>query len=145
MAVIDQNEAQIGTIDNTALIVTPAAVMTIRNLLEQRQIPHHVLRVFVAGGGCSGLQYGMAFEPAPEANDTIVDVDGVRLVVDPTSLGYLYGSTIDFIDSLMGGGFRIDNPNSAGGCGCGKSFKAKQEQEAGTFNSAGGCGTCGSY
>ncbi len=145
MAVIEQNEVQIGTVDDTALIVTPAAAMTIRNLLEQRQIPNHVLRVFVAGGGCSGLQYGMAFEPAPEANDTVVNVDGVRLVVDPTSMGYLYGATIDFVDSLMGGGFRIDNPNSAGGCGCGKSFKAKNEQESGTFNEAGGCGTCGSY
>lgn len=145
MAVIEQNEVQIGTVDDTALIITPAAVMTIRNLLEQRQIPSHVLRVFVAGGGCSGLQYGMAFEPAPEANDTVVSADGVRLVVDPTSMGYLYGATIDFVDSLMGGGFRIDNPNSGGGCGCGKSFKAKGEQESGSFNDAGGCGTCGSY
>jgi iron-sulfur cluster assembly protein len=145
MAVIEQNEIQIGTSDDTALLVTPAAVMTIRNLLEQRQIPSHVLRVFVAGGGCSGLQYGMAFESAPEANDTVVSVDGVRLVVDPTSMGYLYGATIDFVDSLMGGGFRIDNPNSGGGCGCGKSFKAKGEQESGTFNESGGCGSCGSY
>lgn len=145
MAVIDPNEVQIGTADDTALLVTPVAVMTIRNLLEQRQIPDHYLRVFVAGGGCSGLQYGMAFEPTPEANDTVVTVDGVHLVVDPTSLGYLYGATIDFVDSLMGGGFRIDNPNSGGGCGCGKSFKAKNEEEEGTLNSAGGCGTCGSY
>ncbi|GAB4308909.1 MAG: iron-sulfur cluster insertion protein ErpA [Phototrophicales bacterium] len=142
MAVIEPDKIKT---DNSALAVTPAAVATIRSLLEQRQIPNHHLRVFVAGGGCSGLQYGMVFEETPEATDTLIEVDGVRLIVDPTSLGYLYGATIDFVDSLMGGGFRIDNPNSAGGCGCGKSFKAKDEQENGTFNEAGGCGTCSSY
>lgn len=142
MAVIEPDKIKV---DNKALEVTPAAVATIRNLLEQRQIPNHHLRVFVAGGGCSGLQYGMAFEETPENADTLIEMDGVRLIIDPTSLGYLYGATIDFVDSLMGGGFRIDNPNSAGGCGCGKSFKSKDEQEDGSFNEAGGCGTCSSY
>jgi iron-sulfur cluster assembly protein len=142
MAVIEPDKIKI---DSNALEVTPSAVTTIRNLLEQRQIPNHHLRVFVAGGGCSGLQYGMAFEEMPEASDTLIEVDGVRLIVDPTSLGYLYGATIDFVDSLMGGGFRIDNPNSAGGCGCGKSFKSKDEQDNGSFNEAGGCGSCSSY
>lgn len=142
MAVIEPDKIKI---DSSALEVTPSAVTTIRNLLEQRQIPNHHLRVFVAGGGCSGLQYGMAFEEMPEASDTLIEVDGVRLIVDPTSLGYLYGATIDFVDSLMGGGFRIDNPNSAGGCGCGKSFKSKDEQDNGSFNEAGGCGSCSSY
>ncbi|MFW5748848.1 MAG: HesB/IscA family protein [Chloroflexota bacterium] len=144
MAIIEPEDIKVTT-DEQALIVTPAALATIRSLLEQRGIPNHALRVFVAGGGCSGLQYGMAFEESPAGNDTVVDIDGVRLIVDPTSLGYLYGATIDFVDSLMGGGFRIDNPNSAGGCGCGKSFKSKEEQDTGTFNDEGGCGTCGSY
>jgi iron-sulfur cluster assembly accessory protein len=137
---------QIGVkVDKQALQVTPAAVDTIRNLLTQREIPSYHLRVFVAGGGCSGLQYGMAFEEKGDASDTLIEVDGVKLLLDPTSLGYLYGATIDFVDSLMGGGFRIDNPNSAGGCGCGKSFKSKDEQEDGSFNDEGGCGTCSSY
>lgn len=127
------------------LYVTPTAVQTIQNLLEQRQLPEYYLRVFVAGGGCSGLQYGMSFEAQPEENDTVVEVNDVRLVVDPTSLDYLHGSTIDFVDSLMGGGFRIDNPNSAGGCGCGKSFKSQEEEESGTLHNEGGCGTCASY
>src|SRR5690554_5336858 len=82
------------------LYVTPTAVQTIQNLLEQRQLPEYYLRVFVAGGGCSGLQYGMSFEAQPEENDTVVEVNDVRLVVDPTSLDYLHGSTIDFVDSL---------------------------------------------
>lgn len=145
MAVIEPDNIQTSTEEDQALYVTEPALNTIRGLLEQRQIPNHALRVFVAGGGCSGLQYGMAFEETPQDYDTVVEMQGVRLVVDPTSLTYLYGSTIDYVDNLMGGGFRIDNPNSAGGCGCGKSFKSKEEEEAGTFNDAGGCGSCGSY
>lgn len=127
------------SVDTQVLDVTPAAVMTIRNLLEQRQIPQHALRVFVSGGGCSGMQYGMAFEAAPQEHDTVIETEGVRLLVDPTSLIYLEGATIDFVDSLMGGGFRIDNPNAVSSCGCGHSFKSKDGAEA----SSGGCGTCG--
>ncbi len=102
----------------------------IHSLLEQRQIPGYALRVFVSGGGCSGLQYGMSFEKEPREFDAVVDAaDGVRLVVDPTSLMYLEGATIDFVDSLMGGGFRIDNPNAVSSCGCGHSFKTKDGGE----------------
>jgi iron-sulfur cluster assembly protein len=124
-------------IDTPVLTVTPAAVNVIRTLLEQRQIPNHALRVFVSGGGCSGMQYGMAFEESARDFDKTVEIDGVRLIVDPTSLMYLQGATIDFVDSLMGGGFRIENPNAVSSCGCGHSFK--------TANDAGessGCGSC---
>lgn len=124
------------------LTVTPAAQQVIRSLLEQRNIPGYALRVFVSGGGCSGLQYGMAFEEQPRDYDAVVDAsDGVRLIVDPTSLMYLEGSTIDYVDSLMGGGFRIDNPNAVSSCGCGHSFKSKNSEDS--AEDAGGCG-CGS-
>src|SRR5512145_1030447 len=124
MVALEQNNTHPDTIEETTVMsVTPAAVQVIRGLLEQREIPNHVLRVFVSGGGCSGLQYGMAFEAEPRDFDTVVATDGVRLVIDPTSLMYLQGSTVDFIDSLMGGGFRIDNPNAVSSCGCGHSFK----------------------
>lgn len=132
--------------DNTTtqiLHVTEAAVNTIRTLLEQREIPNHALRVFVSGGGCSGMQYGMAFEETPRETDRVVEQDGVRLIVDPTSLMYLEGATVDFVDSLMGGGFRIDNPNAVSACGCGSSFKT--EGEAGQDAAGGGCGSCSSY
>ena len=112
------------------LVVTPSALTVIKNLLEQRNIPNHALRVFVSGGGCSGLQYGMAFEEGPRDFDAVVDDDGVRLVIDPTSLMYLKGATIDFVDSLMGGGFRIDNPNAVSSCGCGHSFRTGEGEEA---------------
>ena len=105
------------------LSVTPVAAAKIQELLVARNIPGHALRVFVAGGGCSGLQYGMSFVDQPEEFDTLIEQEGVRLVIDPTSIMYLGGSTIDFVDSLMGGGFRVDNPNAVSTCGCGHSFK----------------------
>jgi iron-sulfur cluster assembly protein len=119
------------------LTVTPPAVHIIRTLLEQRNIPHHLLRVFVSGGGCSGMQYGMAFEEAPREFDKVVDVEGVRLIIDPTSLMYLEGATIDYVDSLMGGGFRIDNPNAVSTCGCGHSFRTSHSED-----NSGGCNSC---
>jgi iron-sulfur cluster assembly protein len=144
MAVNDQISVQPIVIDETpVLTVTPAAVSTIRMLLEQRQIPNHSLRVFVTGGGCSGMQYGMAFEEGPQNFDRTVEIDNVRLIIDPTSLMYLKGATIDFVDSLMGGGFRIENPNAVSACGCGHSFRTKDDSAA--ADNSDGCGSCGSY
>ena len=141
MALVDQQS--IGTItENAVLTVTPAATAIIKDLLAQREIPNHALRVFVSGGGCSGMQYGMAFQEEPESGDTVVSSDGIRLLVDPTSIMYLRGATIDYVDSLMGGGFRIDNPNAVSSCGCGHSFRSDDQQGA---DAAEGCGTCGSY
>lgn len=141
MSVIEHDQNEVIT-EESMVTVTPAAVTVIRNLLEQRQIPNHVLRVFVSGGGCSGMQYGMGFEASAQAHDMVIAIDGVRLAIDPTSLMYLQGATIDFVDSLMGGGFRIDNPNAASSCGCGHSFKSKDS--SGAESSAGGCSSCGS-
>ncbi len=121
--------------------VTPAASERIRNLLEQKELSEHGLRVFVSGGGCSGMQYGMAFEGNPQENDFVMDFDGVRIIVDAVSRGYLEGASIDFIDNLMGGGFSIDNPNAASSCGCGHSFRTSEGEAAGDQGSA--CGTCG--
>jgi iron-sulfur cluster assembly accessory protein len=144
MALAEQTQVQQQTFVETPFMeVTPAAVGVIKSLLEQRGIPNHSLRVFVSGGGCSGMQYGMAFEEASQESDHVVSVGGVSLLVDPTSLVYLKGATIDFVDSLIGGGFRIDNPNAVSSCGCGHSFKAEDGEEPAA--DAGGCGTCSSY
>lgn len=124
---------------DSVLNVTPAAVNIIKTLLEQKNIPGYALRVFVSGGGCSGMQYGMAFEEVARDFDAVVETDGVRLLVDPTSLMYLQGATIDYVDSLFGGGFRIENPNAVSSCGCGHSFKAADGSES---SSASGCGSC---
>lgn len=126
--------------------LTESAVKMVQDLLRQKNVPDHGLRVFVSGGGCSGMQYGMALEEEPRAYDNVVESSGVRVFVDPTSMMYLSGVTIDYVDSLMGGGFSIENPNAASSCGCGHSFKAagQEQQAAGATAGAagGGCG-CG--
>lgn len=127
--------------EETVLTVTPAAVAVIKNLLQERNIPNHALRVFVTGGGCSGMQYGMAFEETEKDYDTVVCVDDVRLLVDSTSLVYLQGATIDFVDTLIGGGFRIDNPNAVSTCGCGHSFKTSDSAD----EEGASCSSCSSY
>jgi iron-sulfur cluster assembly protein len=124
--------------EEAVLIVTPLAAAKIKELLVARDLEGYALRVFVAGGGCSGMQYGMAFEENPQEFDTVVESDGVRLVVDSASLMYLRGASIDYVDDLMGGGFRIDNPNAVSTCGCGHSFRT--ERSAGA--SGGGCSSC---
>jgi len=131
------------TTNPPAMTLTPAAEAKLRELMTQRNIPNYGLRVFVAGGGCSGLQYGMAFEAQPRQFDTVVNQNGIRLFIDPTSLMYLSGASIDFIDSLMGGGFKIDNPNAVSSCGCGSSFRTK---ESSTTDEGASCGSsCGCY
>jgi iron-sulfur cluster assembly accessory protein len=143
MNLINPQPTSTDTTDTALMTVTDSAVKVIKDLLQQRNIPNHALRVFVTGGGCSGMQYGMSFEENPQEYDTIVDVQGVRLVVDPTSLVYLDGATIDFVDSLIGGGFRIDNPNAVSSCGCGSSFRTKDEN--GEETAGGSCSSCSSY
>ena len=81
-----------------------------------------MFRVGVDGGGCSGFKYSFTVEPAPGASDLLVEREGARLVVDETSLAYLQGARIDFVDDLMGQAFRVENPNAASSCGCGVSF-----------------------
>jgi iron-sulfur cluster assembly protein len=130
MSVIEQTET---------IYVTEAALETVRNLLVQKNVPDHGLRVFVAGGGCSGMQYGMALEAEARPYDHVIDQDGVKIFVDPTSMMYLKTATIDYEDSIMGGGFKIDNPNAVSSCGCGSSFKT----EGGPAASGGGSCGCG--
>lgn len=131
--------------EQTTVSMTAAAADVVRNLLEEKGIQGYALRVFVAGGGCSGMQYGMAFEKEPRVGDAVLQVtDGVKVVIDPQSMFYLQGAEIDYVDSLMGGGFRIENPNAVSTCGCGHSFRTEAASSAST---GGGCGSggCGGY
>ncbi len=104
------------------LSLTDDAVVRLRTVLESQQVPAGALRVFVSPGGCSGFSYGMSLEAEPADDDEVVEQAGVRVVVDPFSLQYLNGAQIDFIDSLMGGGFTVVNPNAVKSCACGQSF-----------------------
>lgn len=88
---------------------------------EAQGLGERPLRLFVENGGCSGQQYGMSFDE-PKDGDTALECEGVRMVVDATSLGYLRDVSIDFDDGLHGKGFEIRNPNAKSTCGCGKSF-----------------------
>jgi iron-sulfur cluster assembly accessory protein len=122
-----------------AVTLTATAADKLQKILLEKNLPDHGLRVFVAGGGCSGLQYGMAFEAEARDMDTIVNAHGLKVYVDPVSLEYLSGATIDYVDGLMGAGFRIENPNAVAACGCGSSFRTKSSGEAPAGGSC-GCG-----
>ncbi len=124
------------------IMLTPSAKEHVSKLLAERSMPNHGLRVFVSGGGCSGMQYGMALEAEPREFDTIVEADGVKVFLDPTSLMYVRGASIDYVDNLMGGGFSIDNPQAVASCGCGHSFRTTDSAPAPTAAAGGGC-ACG--
>ena len=126
--------------ETTGINITDSALAVIRKLLEEKNVPDHGLRVFVAGGGCSGLQYGMALEAEPRPYDQVINNDGVKVFIDPTSMMYLSNAVIDYEDSIMGGGFKIDNPNAVSTCGCGTSFKTEGSQGAAGGGCGGGCG-----
>ena len=122
--------------EEPVVTLSEGAAAKLQTILQEKNLPNHGLRVFVAGGGCSGLQYGMAFEAEQRDTDTVAEIHGVKLYVDPISLEYLQGSSIDYTDDLMGGGFRINNPNAVSTCGCGSSVCTKNSGEG----SAAGCG-----
>jgi iron-sulfur cluster assembly protein len=125
----------------TEITLTEKAAGEIKVLLEEQGKPNAALRVWVAGGGCSGLQYGMAIDDQdPEEGDKTLMHLGVKILVDPLSLSYMGGSVVDYVDDALGGGFKIENPNATRSCGCGSSF-ATEDGEAGS--SGGGCGSCG--
>ena len=123
------------------ITMTPTAIQAVKDLLEKRELDGYALRVYVSGGGFSGLQYGMALDNNIRDLDTTYEIDGVKAIVDEVSIQYLKGATIDFVDDLMGSGFKIENPNAVAACGCGSSFRTSEDAGQGT--SAGGCGGCG--
>ncbi|HEV2249514.1 MAG TPA: iron-sulfur cluster insertion protein ErpA [Candidatus Limnocylindria bacterium] len=103
--------------------LTAKASEKLKEIIAKQGRADLALRVYVTPGGCSGFSYGMTFAEGAEEGDAIVDLDGVKVVVDPMSAMYVKGSEIDFVDALMGGGFALRNPNAVSSCGCGQSFK----------------------
>ena len=106
----------------TPLFFTDSAVAKVRTLVEEEGNPELKLRVFVTGGGCSGFQYGFTFDEETAEDDTVVEREGVSLLVDPMSFQYLVGATVDYQEGLQGSQFVIKNPNASSTCGCGSSF-----------------------
>lgn len=129
MDLIETQQAQID--------LTPAAANAVQDLLAKRELENFALRVFVSGGGCSGFQYGMALEDNIRDTDIVSEQHGVKLVVDEISINYLNGATVDYVDEIMGSGFKIENPNAVSTCGCGSSFRTSGDASA--SNSGSGC------
>lgn len=109
------------TSETLPLELTPAAAARVAAIAE-RQAKPAILRLSIEGGGCSGFQYKFGLADSVEADDIRADTDGVSLVVDPISLDLVRGARVDYVESLGGAAFRVDNPNAAAGCGCGSSF-----------------------
>jgi iron-sulfur cluster assembly protein len=104
------------------LTLTDSAVKYLRALVEEKGEPGKALRIFIERGGCAGMSYGITLDE-PQTSDYTAEKDGVKVIVDPESLPFLQGSTVDYCDDLTGTGFRIQNPKASRSCGCGTSFE----------------------
>jgi len=122
-------------IEQAVVSLTPEAQSRLKELMTKEANPQLALRIFVSGGGCSGMQYGMAFDDQRRADDVVIDNEGVQILVDDFSVSYIRGSEIDYVDSLMGAGFTVHNPNAVHSCSCGHSFD--------TGDDASGAQACG--
>lgn len=107
--------------------LTDAAAVKLGELTKEEPNPSIGLRVYVYSGGCSGYRYGMMLEDAPTEADRVLQANGVRVYVDENSIQYLQGSQIDYVDTLMGAGFTVNNPNAVSACGCGSSFRTTDD------------------
>ena len=105
------------------------AVNKLRNLItEHGTLDNTYLRMYVAGGGCSGFRYGMALDNKLHEGDEVIQANGIKVVVDANSVQYLEGSSVDYMESVAGSGFVVSNPNNWSTCGCGQSFNPKGEE-----------------
>jgi iron-sulfur cluster assembly protein len=116
------------------VVLSDAAASKLQELVTAEQNPSMGLRVYVYSGGCSGFRYGMMLEDQPSSEDVTVESQGIKVYVDRNSTQYLTGSEIDYLDTLMGAGFTVNNPNAVSACGCGSSFRTEE--------SAGSPGAC---
>jgi len=128
-------EQQPTTIDlqpptTTVVSLTDAAVSKLLELTKEETNPDVGLRVYVYSGGCSVFRYGMMLEDAPTPEDQILEASGIKVYVDGQSISLLQGSQIDYVDTLMGAGFTVNNPNAVAACGCGSSFRTADDEGA---------------
>lgn len=134
------------TIEKTTISITERAAAKVQEFMAAEGDDAQALRVAIQGGGCSGFQYALGFDSGAQDGDEVVEAHGVRILVDPFSMPYLRGASVDYVEGLSGTGFAVDNPNVVAGCGCGSSFQAKEGVGEEDFTEAAdGCGTCGSH
>jgi iron-sulfur cluster assembly accessory protein len=113
------------TQQSQVITITTKAAEKVAEFMKQEGNNSLYLRVYVSGGGCSGLSYGMGFEEKPEEDDSVIEQNGVKVLIDGYSQRYLKGANVDYVDSLMGSGFKINNPNVTKSCSCGHSFNTE--------------------
>ncbi len=111
----------------TIVSLTDTAALKLRELTKDEASPEVGLRVYVYSGGCSGYKYGMMLEDQPTADDNVLSANGVRVYIDTNSVPLIQGSQIDYVDTLMGAGFTVNNPNAVSACGCGSSFRTADD------------------
>jgi len=111
----------------SVISLTDAAAAKLRDLTKDEPNPEIGLRVYVYSGGCSGYRYGMMLEDQPTPEDRVLQAAGVRVYIDGNSIPLIQGSEIDYVDTLMGAGFTVNNPNAVSACGCGSSFRTADE------------------
>jgi len=104
------------------IYLTEKAAKEVKRISDDEAIGHYIIRVKVLGGGCSGFRTELEFDNQIKDTDQVAELDDVKLICDEVSIQYLDGSSVDYSDGLMGQGFRVNNPNSKGSCGCGQSF-----------------------
>jgi len=120
--------------------LTEKAVETVKNIIEESNRDDLHLRIYVSGGGCSGLQYGMALDEMIDDGDEIFDINEIKVVMNNIDIKYLQGSIVDYVTTNLGGGFKVENPNAVKACGCGSSFSVEDDEAGKTLT--GGCGSC---
>lgn len=116
---------------DTIVSITENAAAKVQNLMQEKGAEAGALRVFVAGGGCSGYQYGMTLAQEAEEDDLVIEHAGVKLLIDPESAPLLKGAEIDYVEDIMKSGFTIFNPNAVKSCACGSSFDTADSAGAG--------------
>ena len=112
----------------TVVSLTEAAASKLHELTKEETNPDIGLRVYVYSGGCSGFRYGMMLEDAPTPEDNVLNANGIKVYVDGQSIDLLQGSQIDYVDTLMGAGFTVNNPTAVAACGCGSSFRTAEDE-----------------
>jgi iron-sulfur cluster assembly accessory protein len=132
---VNKESDMLEQVQSDTITLTPTAAQAVQDLLAERQLEGYALRVFVQSGGCCGFQYGMALENNTAPGDRAFESEGVRVLVDEVSIGYLQGASIDFVDGPQGKGFLVNNPNVASSCDCG----------SGESNAGCGGGSCGCH
>ena len=130
------------TITQSIKLTLPAA-NAVREVITQKNLQVYALRLYISGGGCSGYQYGLALDSNIRPEDSVTELDGVKLIVDEVSIKYLQGATVDYIEGMTSSGFKIINPNAISSCHCGQSFNSHEIEEGEEGETSGSCSGCG--